>query len=156
MKLIQLLPNWHIERAWADEELQAWWHAPVANHPGPVTTRIEVGDWFTHGIAWAYNLNSEERRPQLSIVANRTLITAGTSEGEPATFEYQIAHQIGGHYFLQRHERFTESGFFRWIPTAQQLWAHGREEWALELLTGAFGAKIQTGDDRFEFVRTRL
>lgn len=133
IELSDLMPNWHIERCWKADALQAWWKATPSGKP--LTSNIQPGDWFTFGTNYVYRVDDlEKRRPQLSLVTEKTYIGA-IAPAQP-TYQYHIGHQVGGHFFVQKHSTFV-ANFSLWIPTAQQLWILGQYDWALALLQWA-------------------
>lgn len=121
--LIHKIPQWHIDRCVACEELQAWWKAPeVPNEKGHVAdTNINVGDYFSHG-----------GTKQVSLISGR-VYHLRIAVGKVDTHVYTISHDIGGHYYQKTHEEMSEK-WWVFIPDAHQLLQLGYEEWAFELL----------------------
>jgi hypothetical protein len=125
------IPSDYVQWCADNKELQAIW----AREPWgkPLKSNIHPGDRFFHGDVAGVARPSFRNQNQISLIANR-LLTIGFAG---SYFTYYIANDIGGHCPQQRHKDFVRYGWFKWIPTLEQLVALGIGlEDAYRLITG--------------------
>lgn len=99
-----------------NDDLQAHWLRTWTESGGKLCGNATAGDRI---IMWPYPGNMDFGI-RFGVVAN-VVTVIGVSVGKGTYFQYEVAGNIGGHYWIREQEGVHRLAVFKWIPHIDQL-----------------------------------
>jgi hypothetical protein len=129
-----------MERVWETDKFNKWWLDPFYGPTGNLLSNVRIGDLF-----------SLHTSNQFGLVKSKTM---NVGVDIKTYYSYEIAGDIGGHWYHPNHDWLRDAGFARrgeaeaealarveygcgyarFMPNATQLAELGEMEWAMKLL----------------------
>lgn len=103
-----------------NNDIQAHWLHTWTDAGGELRGNVIAGDRI---IMWPYP-DHMDFGIRFGVVAN-VLTVIGVSVGKGTYFQYEVAGNIGGHYWIREQEGFHRLAVFKWIPHIDQLLTAG-------------------------------